>query len=870
MIKIKVDGIEVEGLQGETILDLAKRAEVHIPVLCHDDRLKPFGACRMCIVEVEGSPKMMTACTTPATDGMNVLTSTEKVNRIRGTLVELLSVYHPIDCPVCDAAGECGLQNYIQLYGRPNNRFKDEKPPKSFDPRSPLIERNFNRCVYCGRCVRICNELQGVGAIGFINRGFETEIAPPYGQQLDCEFCGQCISSCPVGALYSKTFKFKARVWKLHETDSICSYCGTGCSIKLGVYKENGQLVRIKSEVGQGVNNGNLCGKGRFGYEVVHSGNRIVKPLIKRSSKFDEVEWEEASKAVANNFKTFAEQSPSSIGVIGSPRCSNEDNYMLQKLFRGVIGTNNIDSCARFSNYLWNENLEASFGTSYLPSDIKDVKKADVLLVVESNLTETNPVYSIDLMQSARFGESKKLVVISSMGSKLTKYAQKWLRAKAGTNVMVLNGIMKSMVDQNLINDENLKQTEGLAGFKEKLSALTYEQVTSVTGLNKEEIDEAAKIFGEAKNGLITLSMALAENTKGSHTLQSVMNLAILSDNVKEDFIGLHLATEFNNSNGVIEMGVLPDMLPGYISINDPAAEQFKAAWQSEIPAEVGLNASQMIDAILEDKIKALFIMGENPVVNFPDTAKVKQALNKLELLVVQDLYMTETAEMAHIFLPAVSWAEKDGTFTNMEGRVQKFSRGMKTQGLAVADWRILAEIAKELKMDIDYDSAFDITNEIAELVPENIKYKYQNIASKELKVLNENFKLSKRILRPVEYTELSVKVDNEFKYYLLTGNSLFHSGTYTRYSTALNKVDKADWIEISPENAAVEGIIEGDNVIVKSAKSEMKLKAKIAERQMNGYLFVTNHSADTCVNNLTDSKQALSSSLIPVKIEKA
>jgi formate dehydrogenase alpha subunit len=688
MIELTIDGKRVRTKKQSTILEAALNNGIKIPNLCYDKRLTPYGGCRLCIVEIEGQRKLEASCATFAKEGMVVWTDTPRVRKIRQTVLEFMLVHHPLECPICDKAGECVLQDLVYQYGKPEGRFIREKKQMPLYTKGALIELNANRCILCGKCVRLCAEHQGREALGFIGRGFSTVVQPAFGEVLECDFCGQCIDICPTGALLNKSLKFKARPWFLEERDTICPFCSCGCTLTLGIME--GKILRSRGREDRGVNEGNLCGRGRFGIDYIYSKDRLRTPLIREDGDLVPVSWDEALNYISKRLKDIiTAHGPSSIGAIGSPRCTNEENYIFQKFMREVIGSDNIDSSAAFGYGIVERAWMMAFGTCGHRIDLRSPFGKDLILVIESDLSITHPIFGLNILQAKRQGA--KLIVVDSRETKLTRHSTQWVRIKPGTGVAFLNGIMKVMIDRGLFNNQNALKIKGFSELKETLKDYTPERVSEITGIAKDELIDITEVLAKAQSRMLTLSLSVSENTKGLDTILTAANLINL---LGESPDALQVPAEYANTFGLYQMGIRPDAGPYYQILNSS-----------------GKGVHEML--YKPGSIKALYIMGEDPAVTFPDTSQIVSTLKSLYLLVVQDIALTETAKLAHVILPAAGWAEKDGTFVNAEGVVQRVYKIIDPVGEVLPDWQIIKNLAFIMGKNIGITNREGITKEI-------------------------------------------------------------------------------------------------------------------------------------------------------------
>ncbi|HWR90338.1 MAG TPA: molybdopterin-dependent oxidoreductase, partial [Dissulfurispiraceae bacterium] len=485
MIELTIDGKNIAVEPGTTILEAALQNGLYIPNMCYDRRLRPYGGCRLCVVEVEGQPRLFAACSSPVTPGMIVHTETPKLAKCRRTVLELMLLHHPLDCPVCDSAGECALQDLTFKYGSSQTRFFAERKhePERLD--APIVERNINRCILCGKCVRVCFEHQGVGAIELLGRGFETKVSPAFEETLDCEFCGQCVDACPVGALGTRHYRHKSRVWYMEEYEIVCPFCGCGCTTNVSLRDE--KIIRARGREGVGINEGNLCSKGRFGFDYIYSENRLTTPLIRKDGQLEPASWEEAFSFIAGKLQSLRERyGPGAIGAIGSQRCTIEDGFVLQKFMREVIGSDNIDSAARFGYAKTQQAVEKVFGLDQLPIVWKSPLSADFILVVESDITSTLPVWGLNFIHAKQ--REAELVVADSKKTKLSRLSSRWHRIRPGTGVVLLNGIMKVIVDENLFPKDKVSSIADFNAFIGSISGFTPAFVAEQTGIPEDEI----------------------------------------------------------------------------------------------------------------------------------------------------------------------------------------------------------------------------------------------------------------------------------------------------------------------------------------------------------------------------------------------
>ncbi len=721
-----IDGIAVIAAAGTTVLEAARTAGITIPTLCHHPKLSPFGGCRLCIVQIESIPRPVTSCTTPAVEGMVVTTTSPEINALRRTCLELILSDHPNDCMLCEGGGACELQNYAYDYGIRDNPYAGERRQYEKRDANPFIERDMQKCVMCGRCVKVCGEIQGVSAINFTYRGFKSKICPPFERDLDCEFCGQCIQFCPTGALTGKQWARAGRTLDVRKINSICGHCGVGCEVALHAVQNRIVKVTVPENAW---NDGLLCVKGRFGYSFAGSPDRLTAPLIRKNGTLQPATWDEALTLIAGRVLDVRQRfGPDAIGGISSARCTTEENYAFQKFMRAAIGTNNVDCCARLCDALMMADLAAVFGSGAMTNSISEIPAMEALFIAGSNTKETHPVIANRMIEARRNGA--KIIIADPRRVPLVRFADIHLRLKPGTDAALFNGIAHVILKEHLFDADFIGlRTEGFDAWRVSVETFTPEAVAGITGVPADSIIEAARIYGNSRKAGIFYSMEAPWHYAGTGNVRAIANLALLTGSIGRPHTGIYALRDLNNMQGSSDAGCLPDVLPGYQKTDIPEnRRKFEQAWGVPLSPQPGLTATEMIPAALAGTMKVLYIMGENPVITDPNASNTAEALRALDFLIVQDIFLTETARLADVVLPAACCAEKEGTFTNTERRVQRVRRAVNAPGSARDDFAILVDLSQRLGYDMridDPESAFD---EFASLWPPLVGITYRRL----------------------------------------------------------------------------------------------------------------------------------------------
>jgi formate dehydrogenase major subunit len=879
LVSLEIDGKPVTVPAGTSVMRAAVEAGVSVPKLCATDSQEAFGSCRLCLVEIDGRRGTPASCTTLAEPGMKVRTSSPKLSKLRRGMMELYISDHPLDCLTCGANGNCELQDMAGVVGLREVRYgydgenhfkhnvKDESNPYfSFEPA---------KCIVCSRCVRACEEVQGTFALTIEGRGFDSKVSPGGKPFLDseCVSCGACVQACPTATLIEKSVLEKGQ--GEHTVVTTCAYCGVGCSFKAEM--QGAEVVRMVPYKDGKANHGHSCVKGRFAWGYATHKDRILKPMIRKqiTGPWQEVTWEEAIQYAASEFKRIqARYGKDSIGGITSSRCTNEETYLVQKLIRAGFGNNNTDTCARVCHSPTGYGLKTTFGTSAGTQDFDSVEQADVIMVIGANPTDAHPVFASQMKRRLRQGA--KLIVIDPRRIDLVKSphveAQYHLALRPGTNVAVINAIAHVVVTEGLLAAEYIKERCDLPAFEQWRKFIadpknSPEAMEAITGVPAADIRGAARLYATGGNAAIYYGLGVTEHSQGSTMVMGMANLAMATGNIGRRGVGVNPLRGQNNVQGSCDMGSFPHEYPGYRHVSDDATRtQFEQAWHVPLQREPGLRIPNMIDAAIDGTFKGIYIQGEDIAQSDPNTQHIIEGLKAMECVIVQDLFLNETAMYAHIFFPGASFLEKDGTFTNAERRISRVRKAMPPLA-GMADWEVTQAFSNAMGYPMNYKHPSEIMDEIARLTPSFAGVSYEKLdrlgsiqwpcneaAPEGTPVMHiGKFVRGKGKFVITEYVPTDERTSDRFPLILTTGRILtqYNVGAQTG-RTANNVWHPEDILEIHPFDAENRGIRDGDLVLLTSRVGETALRARISERMQPGVVYTTFHHAFTGANVVT------------------
>ncbi len=876
-VALEIDGQPVSVPEGTSVMRAAALVGVDVPKLCATDSLEPFGSCRLCLVEVEGGKGTPASCTLPCSDGMKVTTQTDKLARLRRNVMELYISDHPLDCLTCPANGDCELQDMAGVVGLRDVRYGyagDNHLEATKDTSNPYFDFDPAKCIVCSRCVRACEEVQGTFALTISGRGFDSAVSASAGESFldsECVSCGACVQACPTSTLQEKSVVDLGMPTRSVLTT--CAYCGVGCSFKAEL--RGSELVRMVPYKDGGANEGHSCVKGRFAFGYASHPDRVLKPLMRENitDEWREAEWDEAIGFVARRFREIQEQhGAGAIGGITSSRTTNEEVYVVQRMVRAAFGNNNVDTCARVCHSPTGYGLKQTFGTSAGTQDFKSVDQADVMVVIGANPTDGHPVFASRMKRRLR--EGAQLIVVDPRRIDLVRTphveAAYHLQLAPGTNVAVINAMAHVVVTEGLVADDFV--AERCEGFQEwadfiALPENSPEALAEITGVGADDLRAAARLYAAGPNSAIYYGLGVTEHSQGSTMVMGMANLAMATGNIGREGVGVNPLRGQNNVQGSCDMGSFPHELPGYRHVSDPSVRAiYDDLWGSTILAEPGLRIPNMFDAALDGSFRALFIQGEDVAQSDPNTQHVHAALGALDLLVVQDLFINETAKFAHVLLPGTSFLEKDGTFTNAERRINRV-RPVMPPRVGKHEWQVACEIALAMGYDMHYDDAGQIMDEIAATTPTFAGVSFDlldKVGSVQWPCNAENptgteIMHTKEFARglghfvPTPYVATTERSTRKYPLILTTGRILsqYNVGAQTRRTPNV-LWHSEDVLEVHPHDAEVRGIDEGDQVTLSSRVGSTTMSVKITDRMPVGVVYMTFHHPVSGANVVT------------------
>ncbi len=858
-IELSIDGKSVTAKSGVSLYDVISMTGKIIPAMCYHYTFDPFGSCGMCLVMQEGKKAPVRSCTAKAAAGMVIRTEGEDLFLARKKAVEKHLSVHPLDCPVCDADGHCELQDMAFQHGVTNlANAKQKFIPE--DTRSPVLDFNMNRCIACAECINVCKDVLMIDALQFMKKGGFNQVVAKGDLALDCEFCGDCLAVCPVGAITNKFSKYLYKPWQMKKTTTTCNYCGDGCQLYLETKDE--EVVRVtsplswknkwgdRSETAKG--HGGICVRGRFGFEYLDSKGRLTQPLVRQGSQLVQRPWLETMHQLVDRFVEIKDKyGADAIGGLVTARCTNEELYLFQKLMRTGFGTNQLDSSARYGHMNFVLASKHAVGLGRTPNDWEDLTKAKAIILIGSNITETNPLTAVRIKEAMRVYKAQ-VVTFDSALTNIAKLASHPFLIKPGTEGMVIDGLVKATIDQNLVDEEAVgKYPQAFEALKDAVANVSLERLAGQTGFPIDAFREIAAIFAESSRSIILCAEGIVRRTNGYQNVLKLMDLAWITGKLGRAGCGVNTVTEEPNEQGAVDMGAAPEFFPGQARFDDPGArDRFAKAWEASLPpVGSGAHLIEILRRCKSGQIKALYILGENPLATLPASMEVRAALERLELLVVQDPFLTDTGKLAHFVLPACTYAEKDGTFTNLEGRVLRVRQAMDPLGESLPDWHIMTALANAMGCQWKYESANDIQAEIMKLLPG-----YYNLGQPRKVVPVPDHYLSNGYVREVKtrYQQTPPSEEHSRPFSLFMGQLLVHSGKLSVQAPGLIKIaPNTEKLRMNIRDMERLGLQDGAKVRLTSDRGSLQLGVQRDQSIAPGTCFFPEHFNEPPVKDL-------------------